>query len=1248
MINVSDAFKQVIQNGIRNGYLAEAKIRLLDGTVLSIAQNQIWENGIEIESAVSDSDSFSIGSAIAGKLTLVLDNRKNEFGEYDFFGATVSIKIGVALDAETSEYIRMGEFTVDDPVYGDGIITLECLDNMILFDRPYSESSLIYPATIGQIVRDACDVCGVPLLTISFDHDDYVVNARPNDSAITFRKVLSWVAQIACKWAKCNPQGQLELGWYNYEAIRGDVSEDRYHSISRLSSLNVTTDDVVITGIQVVEASDGIEESDSCLEGEEGYILSVEDNQLINAEDIATVAGWLGEQLIGLRFRPFTAHHLSNPTIEAGDVVRIVGRRETYYSVVTSTTFSVNSYQESSCDAETPSRNSSTRYSEPTKTYVALRKLVRDEKSARETAVENLAKTLANSSGLFMTTEEMGDGSFIYYAHNKPTMEESDIVWLFTAEAIGISTDGGKTYPYGFTVTGEMITSILQTEGVNADWINSGCLTVKNSAGGIIFQADITTGKVVINADSISIGGKAVATKEYAKELADKATNLTVLISNEYQGIPTDSDGNYTTFPECSTAIQVLYGQADITARCTLSATTSAGVTGALSGTTYTVTALAADTGWVDIKATYLGTMTATKRFNLSKVKDGSQGSNVKILNTEISMTQEEIATNSAMGYVRNWTVITLTDGLKAGDNVMLQVYNDTKGGEAYILATVNEVLSEYRINTTSAGLLDKGEQGKDGTTARTYILEPSVTTIKRGQDNVPVPDEIAFSAYYRDGTSASRTAYAGRFKIEKSTDGNTWSTVYISSANETSCRYELYTAIEDGNGNYLEDGNGNVIAAWYDEDAVMFRGTLYAAGGTTSALDMQTVPVVIDVAALTHEQIFNLLTNNGAWQGIFYLNGKMYVSGEYIAANSITADKLSVTDLYALAAKIGGWNINNRAIYKDVVDPNDENIVYRVYLQPPLVTNLDSTWILSCQKSSDGGKTFSGNFILFSDGSVRYGGSDYYIQMNPSGDNPYTVVFGTVEKNESGSYNHVTYIRANGEMHTRKLIIASSPTYPHIVGDGTYLQMSPVDGTDWGIVAEYKDATQYLRPANSGQVGLGREAFKWGQIWSSNSTISTSDKREKNTITPLEDDRWTQFLLGLEVVSYRLNDGTSGRLHHGLIANDVEELMNRLGIDSSEFAGFVKWQRTEQEEEEEIVTDEKGKKRKRKRFKDIPICDKDGNPEYGYGLRYEEFLPMTIKAVQGLYQENEKLKEELKAMKKDIKELKRMMKEVG
>lgn len=46
--------------------------------------------------------------------------------------------------------------------------------------------------------------------------------------------------------------------------------------------------------------------------------------------------------------------------------------------------------------------------------------------------------------------------------------------------------------------------------GINADYINSGSLTVKDKNGNITFYADTETGRVTINAESISITGKSV------------------------------------------------------------------------------------------------------------------------------------------------------------------------------------------------------------------------------------------------------------------------------------------------------------------------------------------------------------------------------------------------------------------------------------------------------------------------------------------------------------------------------------------------------------------------------------------------------------------------------------------------------------------------------------------------------------------------------------------------------------------
>ena len=89
--------------------------------------------------------------------------------------------------------------------------------------------------------------------------------------------------------------------------------------------------------------------------------------------------------------------------------------------------------------------------------------------------------------------------------HDKPTLEESEVVIKITAQAFGVSTDGGETYPVGLTVDGEAIIKILQTIGVNADWINTGTLVIKDPDGNVMFSADTETGIVRIVAQSFSL-----------------------------------------------------------------------------------------------------------------------------------------------------------------------------------------------------------------------------------------------------------------------------------------------------------------------------------------------------------------------------------------------------------------------------------------------------------------------------------------------------------------------------------------------------------------------------------------------------------------------------------------------------------------------------------------------------------------------------------------------------------------------
>ncbi len=146
----------------------------------------------------------------------------------------------------------------------------------------------------------------------------------------------------------------------------------------------------------------------------------------------------------------------------------------------------------------------------------------------------------------------------------------------------------------------------------------------------------------------------------------------------------------------------------------------------------------------------------------------------------------------------------------------------------------------------------------------------------------------------------------------------------------------------------------------------------------------------------------------------------------------------------------------------------------------------------------------------------------------------------------------------------------------------------------------------------------LGANDRKWRNIYATNGVIQTSDRVKKTEIAGLTDDRTKAFIMGLNPVSYKMVDGTSGRTHYGLIAPEVEDLMTELGMDSKDFAGFIKSPKVIRKD-----TDEDGNPLKRPTEEII-------EGEYDYALRYDEFIAPLIKLVQNQQKEIEILKEKL------------------
>lgn len=575
MRNLSTEFKEQQNSGNRN-YLKYADFTFTDGSTLSITDKDLWSNGFKFEDAVSQSGSFDIGAAIVNKLTLQINNFSGKYTDYIWDGARVVCHIGLELSTGI-EKIRICTMTVTDaPYQNTAIISLTCEDSMRLFDRDYSDSKLTYPATRLQIIQDACEVCGVTLQSTRFDNDDFVIQNRPDDSSITFRQVIAWIAQMGCQWAKTDAYGRLCLGWYKNEVpddfynkeevpwkdIEGkDILDTTGAQIITVMQKGITAIDtngftpwlydVEITGVKVTEyvENSSQNEAKTYQSGESGYVIEISDNKLIQEGSGEKICQIIADRCVGLKFRPFTTGALTNIAWEAGDTIEISDRNgKQYKSFLTSVALNPGTFEQLECSAKSVSRNKQKQYTLSQQVQAENKKNLKDERTAREKALEELSQRLAESSGTYTTVETKPDGSNIYYLHNKPQLSDSDIVWKMTAEAWAVSTDGGQHWNGGMTVDGDVIARILTVTGVNADWINTGTIKAIDKDGNTTFLVDVTTGRVVINADSVQIKGKDV--NAIAKEKAE--TEVNNFISNTYttdiNNLQSQIDGQIETF----------------------------------------------------------------------------------------------------------------------------------------------------------------------------------------------------------------------------------------------------------------------------------------------------------------------------------------------------------------------------------------------------------------------------------------------------------------------------------------------------------------------------------------------------------------------------------------------------------------------------------------------------------------------------------------------------------------------------
>lgn len=564
MKNVSDKLKNIIEKG--GLFYAYAKVLFADGTEITSDSEDdfsISDNGY----SESGGDDLPLGSALSKTITLSLFNEDGRFSDYDFFYSQITLYTEADLEDGTQERINEGVFYVTSPVATGEVIEITAYDAMYKANKEFT-SQLSYPATTRNLLLEVCAFVGITAADAHFKNEDFQIQSMPEKT--TARKIIGYIAQIAVGNAIIK-NGSLSIKSYDFEPLK-DVTDGtlytelstqnaKYHVLSEYSDYpTVGMNPVTITGIRTTKRVNN--EDVEYLNGTDDYALTITNPLITGAEEKALEL--IGGVLNGVTLTSFSGTFFPYPTAEIMDCAVIVDQNDkAYKTVITTHDFSYPGESELSCGIKDPETNSSTYYSESAEMYHKAQAEANKNRKEMESAIENLQTTLANAKGMYTSKVKQSDGSYITYLHDKPTMSESENVIKITSDAVGVSTDGGQTYPYGFFLTGDLVAKVLYAIGINADYINTGALTIRDKDGNITFYADTETGRVDIRAKSLAIGGQTleaianIAVKKfvdnvYTKDINNLKDQVTNKIETWYQ--PTDPAVNWgeiTEIPWC-------------------------------------------------------------------------------------------------------------------------------------------------------------------------------------------------------------------------------------------------------------------------------------------------------------------------------------------------------------------------------------------------------------------------------------------------------------------------------------------------------------------------------------------------------------------------------------------------------------------------------------------------------------------------------------------------------------------------
>ena len=562
MINVSTQLKK--ESLTNRNYYVTANVTLSNGTTLKLGKKDFYLSGNNLVDS-ADSGDFPVGVAIAKTASLSLVNDDGRFDGYNFNAARFVIFLNVQL-SDRIETIKRGTYIVSKKPATASEISLSLLDKMHNADKAY-DSNLSFPCTVKELLSECCQQCGITLGDAVFPNADFQIQKAPSNA--TYRTIIGMCAGIAGGNARIDENDLLRIitfdktftnttiydggavkNWTNGDDLDGGtlnpwtmgtvidggtLSNNDYHALFSIQNLQYDVDDVIVTGVKYVE------DETEYMSGQDGYVITI-DNQLLSGNAQAGVEA-IGNQLIGLRMRPFSCDGIANGYATFGDPVEFIDtKNRVFRSFVTDIEFVFGGSTSWSCSAKSAEEDASEFIGDQQTAVEQSKKDIKKKLSAYDVKLKQMNELAANTLGFFYTEEVQEDGSIITYRHDKPTLADSKVIYKTGVDGFFLSVDGGQTWKAGFDSNGDAVLNILYAIGIQSEWINTRGLTAKDNNGNTTLRIDADTGAVTLEVENFTLKSRTI--EQIAKDVVDGTVQSNVTIPN-YYGTYTPTLQNY-------------------------------------------------------------------------------------------------------------------------------------------------------------------------------------------------------------------------------------------------------------------------------------------------------------------------------------------------------------------------------------------------------------------------------------------------------------------------------------------------------------------------------------------------------------------------------------------------------------------------------------------------------------------------------------------------------------------------------